>query len=216
MSSLFRPEQIVESLREMRFPSTFNPYVDLCEKFDREDSADCRSKILCEILRFAGNMYIDSFWIGRDLGHRGGRRTGLALTDDAHFADHLCRWGLQQPRPVEGVIIKERTAGAIWEMLNQISKNIFLWNVFPLHPHPIGSEFRNRPHNAEERRAGLKILLALVVTLNPKRIIAIGNDAAVACQMLFPKKEINRVRHPSYGGENEFRLEISRLYGLQK
>jgi len=27
----------------------------------------------------------NTIWMGRDLGYRGGRRTGLALTDEAHL-----------------------------------------------------------------------------------------------------------------------------------
>ena len=51
---------------------------------------------------FIADAELDAIWVGRDLGYRGGRRTGLALTDDVYFADHLERWGLDVQRPTYG------------------------------------------------------------------------------------------------------------------
>ena len=88
------------------------------------------------MLDAASAVEIDAMWIGRDLGHRGGRRTGLALTDDIRFASHTKRWGIEVDRPTQGTPVGERTASIVWEMLEQIDQNVFLWNVFPLHPYP--------------------------------------------------------------------------------
>jgi hypothetical protein len=53
------------------------------------------SAILTQILQAAEAASVDAIWVGRDLGFRGGRRTGMALTDDVHFHDHLARWGMR-------------------------------------------------------------------------------------------------------------------------
>ncbi len=106
------------------------------------------------MLEAAQNTTLDSIWIGRDLGYRGGRRTGLALTDDIHLADHAKWWGIEVMRPTVGTPVAERTAAVIWGILSNISSPVFLWNVFPLHPHEQGEEFSNRAHNAKERKIG--------------------------------------------------------------
>ena len=154
--------QIVSELRKMRFANTFNPYLEQCELYDKPDAPKLRTRILPEILSAASDLDIDSVWIGRDLGYRGGRRTGLALTDDVRFTQHVERWGINAERPTLGPLVRERTAGMVWDLLEQISKHVFLWNVFPLHLYPEGCTFKNRAHSAVERKAGGGLLLMLV------------------------------------------------------
>ena len=208
------PEIFVSEVRRLRFPNSFNPYRDRCEVYDKPEAPELRVRILLEILRVASSVDIDAIWLGRDLGHRGGRRTGLALTDDLRFADHIRRWKVELERPTLGPLVRERTAGVIWEMLEQVPEVVFLWNVFPLHPFPAGNIFKNRPHSAMERKAGVTLLLMLLALLEPRRIIAVGNDAAKALGAITRDIDVYHVRHPSYGGENAFRAQVADLYGL--
>lgn len=170
---------------------------------------------LSAILEQALSTEVDSIWVGRDLGYRGGRRTGLALTDDIHVARHSRRWGVVAERPTTGMPVKERTAAVIWNMLDQIEVPIFLWNVFPLHPHEPENEFSNRQHNVRERRAGEELLRALVELLRPKRIIAVGKDAEGAANRITSGLPVICVRHPSYGGQTQFLQQISDLYKVK-
>ena len=163
----------------------------------------------------AADAELDAIWVGRDLGYRGGRRTGLALTDDVHFAHHLERWGLDARRPTYGKPVAERTAAAIWDILLRVNVPVFLWNVFPLHPFVEGDPFSNRAHNVKERRAGAKILIQMVEYLKPKRIIAIGNDAYNVLSGVFAEDFVYKARHPSYGGQTEFLAAMSKLYATQ-
>lgn len=71
-------------------------------------------------------MGATALWIGRDLGYRGGRRTGLALTDDVHASHHARRWEIQMESPTVGTAVAERTAAVVWGMLDRISARIFL------------------------------------------------------------------------------------------
>lgn len=207
---------LVNELVSLRFDNCFNPYSDRCSVYDRRNAARLRASMLSLMLRSAIEKPVDSIWIGRDLGYRGGRRTGLALTDEIHTEQHAKRWNIQiaPERPTTGEVFAERTAAVIWGMLKQIDSRIFLWNVFPLHPHDIGQPFSNRQHNAQERQAGEHILKELIKLLQPNRIIAIGNDAAVAAQKIVATKPVICVRHPSYGGQTKFQEQISELYKI--
>jgi uracil-DNA glycosylase len=203
----------VNAVAALRFHNCFNPYVDRCEIHDHRDAPRRRARALSAMVECAARVPIDAIWVGRDLGYRGGRRTGLALTDDVHIAPHAKRWDFVAERPTIGAAVAERTAAVIWSMLGQIDARIFLWNVFPLHPHESGQPFTNRQHNARERRAGEELLQALVALLRPARIIAIGNDAAAAADRVADEVPVIGVRHPSYGGQTEFLCQIAKLYG---
>jgi len=208
------PSGIVSMVRDLKFPNTFNPYVERCEQYDRPRAPEIRAGVLLDILCAAGKTDIDAIWIGRDLGHRGGRRTGLALTDDFWFSAHARRWGVDADRPTRGPIVRERTATIVWEVLELIEENVFLWNVFPLHPFPEDDMYGNRAHIAIERDAGMVLVRRLVAFLRPRRIIAIGRDSARALGNEMVEVDVWDVRHPSYGGERRFREQIASLYGL--
>lgn len=208
-------QEIFRILKDMQFENTFNPYFERCPVYDAKNAPEIRRHYLAEMLHRAADTELDAIWVGRDLGYRGGRRTGLALTDDVHFADHLERWGLDVQRPTYGKPVAERTAAAIWDILLRINVPIFLWNVFPLHPFINGDPFSNRAHNARERRAGAKILIQMVEYLQPKRIIAIGNDAYSVLSSVFAEDFVYKARHPSYGGQTEFLATMQSLYATQ-
>lgn len=214
MTSTITPDSILSHIQSIKLSNTFNPYTQKCEVYDHDKSPAIRSELLRSILTEASRLEIDAIWIGRDLGHRGGRRTGLALTDDINFHKHLSRWGLSTERPTSGLPMREQTASIVWEILSEINEHIFLWNVFPFHPHPKGSVFSNRSHNSKERRDGQVVLDMLVSLLQPQKIVAVGNDAARVARNCFPDIRTIHVRHPSYGGQREFQRQVQELYGL--
>ncbi|CAM5220029.1 hypothetical protein CDEF62S_00549 [Castellaniella defragrans] len=205
----------VEQIAAEKFKNCFNPYADKCPVYDSEDAPAERANTLSKLIQRAENCEVDAIWIGRDLGYRGGRRTGLALTDDVHMGPHLARWGLVAKRPTVGTAVAERTAAVIWQMLSRTQSNIFLWNVFPLHPHEPDNPFSNRQHNALERRFGEEVLAALIGLLCPKRIVCIGNNAYATLARLQGAIPTVAVRHPSYGGQKQFIAQISALYGIE-
>jgi uracil-DNA glycosylase len=175
-----------------------------------------RASALSEMLERAVTVQVDAIWIGRDLGYRGGRRTGLALTDDVHLARHARRWSLNVSRPTHGAVMMERTAALAWRLLDRIDRHTFLWNVFPLHPHEAGKPLSNRLHDARERRSGEEALAELISLLKPERLIAIGNDAAASVGRMGGTIPVERVRHPSYGGQTDFLRSMHQLYDLDQ
>ena len=206
------PLQLVEALRALNCENTFNPYSERCVRYDRNDAPQLRSATLRSVLEAATEREVDSLWVGRDPGHRGGRRTGLAFTDDVHLHEHAERWGLSIRRPTKGKIMVEQTATVIWRALSKTDSAVFLWNVFPLHPHKPSSPFSNRPHTAHERKIGEEFLSELILLLQPRRLVAIGNDAAITARRLADQQEVVQVRHPSHGGQAKFLAQINGLH----
>ncbi|MBO9653370.1 uracil-DNA glycosylase [Ochrobactrum sp. AP1BH01-1] len=205
--------QFVETLADMSFTDAFNPYSESCDDFDHDDAPAIRRQNLKLVLDAAIERKVDSIWIARDLGYRGGRRTGLALTDEAHLTDHSVLYGdLPLVRATKGPALAERTASVIWQTLNRIQRPVFLWNVFPLHPHEHGDPQSNRCHTRSERNACRPLLSWLLDVLDPRVVVAVGRDAQVALSDL--GIDAMQVRHPSYGGQSDFISGIEGLYGL--
>ncbi len=211
-----KPIHFVGALGALDFENTFNPYSNRCAVHDLDDAPRRRSESLHAMLEAAAECEIDSIWIGRDLGYRGGRRTGLALTDDVHLYAHAQRWGVSVERPTKGEAVAERTAAVTWSILSHIKAPVFLWNVFPLHPHEPNDPFSNRSHNSRERRAGEELLFQLILLLKPRRLIAIGNEAALTAYRLADHHEVIKVRHPSYGGQTQFLTQVRELYDVSQ
>lgn len=207
----------IDAVKSMSFDNCFNPYTDRCLVHDKLDAPRRRAMALSNMIEMACHTQVDAIWIGRDLGYRGGRRTGLALTDDVHVHQHAARWGISLERTTTGDAVAERTAAVIWDILDRIDDRIFLWNVFPLHPHEADNPFSNRMHNAKERAAGQEILKMLVSIVRPRRLVAIGNDATRAAERIAEDTiPVIRVRHPSYGGQSQFLDQITELHGLSR
>lgn len=205
--------RFVKELASLHFKDAFNPYSDGCNEFDCVDAPRIRRTNLQLVLDAAIKGSVDSLWIARDLGYRGGRRTGLALTDEAHLLDHSRLYGgLALKRATRGPIVAERTAKVIWHSLKQINRPVFLWNVFPLHPHGPDDPMSNRCHTRAEREACRPLLAWLIANLHPKIVVAIGRDAELALADM--GIVASQVRHPSYGGQTEFMEGICSLYDL--
>ncbi len=203
----------VDALASIRLDNVFNPYTDLCELYDKPDAASRRRRNLELSLAAAIEFEVRTVWVARDLGYRGGRRTGLALTDEAHLDAYSALFhGLQVQKATKGPVMGERTANTIWRMLSRLTQPVFLWNVFPLHPHEPDDQMTNRCHTARERDTCADFLHAVMDILKPSQVLAIGGDAhkAVATMGI----DSVQVRHPSYGGQNVFIRQIEEAYAL--
>ena len=208
-----KPIAFVEALSTVQLDAVFNPYSDRCPLHDRADAPQRRRANLRRFLESVADDEVDSIWIARDLGYRGGRRTGLPLTDEMHLQTFSTIYGLPLSRATKGPPMAERTAAIIWRVLQQIGQPVSLWNIFPLHPFEPGDPLSNRCHTRAEREMFSDVLFTLLDMLRPQRIIAIGRDAQKALADM--SLDCHAVRHPSYGGQAEFISGMFALYGLK-
>lgn len=207
------PKGFVAELAAVSLPNVFNPYSDKCPFHDRTNAAALRRRNLRGYLEALERIGTDTVWMGRDLGYRGGRRTGLALTDEARLA-YMGRVfpGTTPVKATHGELVAERTAAEVWAILAQVSNPPLLWNVFPFHPHEDGEPLSNRKFSSTELRQVIDINVELLSWLGIKRVVALGQDAADYAGAM--RYAVIKVRHPSYGGTAEFRRGLRDLYGL--
>ncbi|MGN6226089.1 MAG: uracil-DNA glycosylase [Dyella sp.] len=205
--------RFIRALKDCRFPSVFNPYTDRCEAWDLHSAPKIRERNLIAFME-AVEGGVESIWFGRDLGYLGGRRTGLALTDEAHLTDVQDVFGASEIRmATSGPVISERTATTTWSVLRKLDRPPFLWNIFPFHPYAGGDHQTNRCHTRKERLACVHLLDLLMEWAPSSRLIAIGNDAARGLEEA--GLECFLVRHPSYGGTADFLSGMSKIYGVE-
>ncbi|WP_084213677.1 uracil-DNA glycosylase [Pseudomonas sp. SHC52] len=207
------PTSFVKALASLSLDNVFNPYSDTCPVYDQADAAVYRRTNLRTYLSASAKIGVDTIWMGRDLGYRGGRRTGLALTDEFHLPEMAKVYpGCSSRQATKGPVIAERTAAEIWGVLKVIDTPPLLWNVFPFHPHESQNPFTNRRFTARELALVSELNNSLIKWLKVRRIVAIGQDAANYAAAF--GVEVLTVRHPSYGGVRDFREGMSRIYSI--
>lgn len=207
-------KNFVASLAALSMPGVFNPYRDKCEIHDLADAPRVRRSNLATYLEAIESIGADTIWMGRDLGYRGGRRTGLALTDEQNLLDLARAYpGSKPKKATRGPVVAERTAAEIWGVLCRLKRPPLLWNVFPFHPHEADDPMTNRRFTARELASVTDLNRELIQGLGITRIICIGQDAAAYAESFGVQTEV--VRHPSYGGVREFRMGMQRLYGIE-
>lgn len=191
----------------------FNPWTMNCEAVDVEDSFGVRRENLRAVLCACADADEVDVWIGRDLGWRGGRRTGVALVDESSLDDYALSIEVTKlKKATTGPAMRERTATEIHLARARVSRKLFFWNVFPFHPHESGKPQSNRMHTRRERDVGLGFLTAVLALLPVSRVVTIGKDATHAFQAT--GLSCCSVRHPSYGGQREFHRQIDAHYEI--
>lgn len=205
------PTAFVRALSQLTLDNVFNPYRDICAVHDQAGAAAVRRRNLRTYLAAAAALGVETLWMGRDLGYRGGRRTGLALTDEAHLPAVAQLYpGAAPDRGTRGPIVAERTAAEIWSVLQTLDEMPLLWNVFPLHPFEPGNSLSNRRFTARELTEVEALNAELINWLGIRHIVAIGQDAAQYAARYGVR--ITVIRHPSYGGVRDFRDGMNKLY----
>jgi hypothetical protein len=180
----------------------FNPYADCCAAYDLPNAPAIRRANLQYTIE-AALRGVEELWIALEPGHRGARRTGLAMTDDQHLNAHVELWGLSTIKRATATGPEtEQTAGIVWEAVRRNKRRIFLWNVFPLHSHQPGKSLSNRRHTSAEEVTCRNFTRDLISMVSPERVVAIGREAhKVMAEM---GVDCLKVRHPARGGRAAF------------
>jgi hypothetical protein len=193
--------------------NSFNPYRDICEFADRADSPYIRTANLVSVLEACIDAERCSLWVARDLGYRGGRRTGVPLTDEVFLHQYGTAIGAPNlKKATSGPIVAERTAQITHGLIRQIGSAVFMWNVFPLHPYEPDNQLTNRKHTSYERKISRFAIEWLLDNLRIDVVVAIGRDAQLALSDM--GVDAVPVRHPSYGGQREFIAAVSEVYPM--
>jgi hypothetical protein len=211
MSTARKVDSFIEAVAALRMDGCFNPYTDRYPPFDQSDAPAIRRANLGHVLTAAAKSRVADLWIGLELGHNGGRRTGLAMTDDNHLEAHGRRFGVADRlrRATRAGPAKEMTATIVWEALSQIERPVFLWNVVPVHPHRPSEPLSNRRHTRRERETCFLHLETLIRLLRPQRLVTVGIDASSALTRYgYPHVA---VRHPAFGGKREFLQQVKEI-----
>jgi len=143
--------------------------------------------------------------VGEALGFKGGMLTGIPFSSGQLFerSEHPF---LKKIRP--DIVLhdteSENTATMVWEYLTDRQITPLCWNAFPFHPHPKGNKHKNRAPTIKEVASGARYLKALQSIFRIDTIIGVGNKGARCARNSFPDKNIDAVRHPSYGGKRDF------------
>ena len=206
-------DAFLDDLSAYEAARVFNPWTMNCEAVDVENSFGVRRENLHAVLCACADAEEVDVWIGRDLGWRGGRRTGVALVDESSLDDYALSievTGLK--KATTGPAMRERTATEIHLARARVSRKLFFWNVFPFHPYEDGQPQSNRMHTRRERDVGLAFLTRVLDLLPVGRVVTIGNDATHALQAA--EVSCCPVRHPSYGGQKEFHQQVDVHYGI--
>lgn len=103
----------------------------------------------------------------------------------------------------------ESSATIIWEAFENHDIYPLMWNAFPFHPHRPENTETNRAPKKDELEIGVKYIKELIEIFDIERIYAIGNIAySTLTDLGF---EVDKIRHPSMGGKNQFIEGIQRI-----
>jgi uracil-DNA glycosylase len=175
--------------------STNNPYKD--------------EKVLNN-LRIYLNLLKDKYYNGTMLvaeapGYSGCNITGIPFTTVKILNE--------KPHPIfndlekelfKGKVFSDISGAIIWEYLSDKEKIPLFWNSFPFHPYKKYKKLSNRKPTKFEISEGISYIDDLIAIFKPKHILALGRYGQESLQNIYPNRQIEYIRHPSYGGKEEF------------
>ena len=146
--------------------------------------------------------------VGEASGPWGCRFSGVPFTSEKQLTSGMLPFsGRQSSTATEPC--RERTADIFWDVMARYHPQCFIWNAVPLHPHFAGEPFSLRRPCPAEVKAFSDLLSAIIAMLKPRCTVAVGRIAERALQSIDVVPVY--VRHPSHGGNKEFKTGIERI-----
>lgn len=183
--------------------TVFNPYRE-------EYKLDNLKRYLEHVFNQSGPRVL---LVGEAPGFKGCRLTGIPFSS-GHIFSEIEHPFLQQLKPVIHLdqLDSENTASIVWRhLLNHRTVPLF-WNSFPFHPHPARIQKKNRAPNKAEIDEGAEYLRILVSEYKPDVVAGLGRKGTECVMRVLPEESITYIRHPSYGGKNDFCKGIDQLF----
>lgn len=224
-------DAFIESLRQAPAGNIFNPW---WQHDDLHDDYSNSAEIRRHHLKFYLLERLEScryLLVGEALGYQGGHFSGIAMTSERMLLGHLSNKGIRPEHvftrmaPVrtsrEDVRkdgFSEPTATIVWGHLLSAGIDPYtftIWNALPWHPyHADKGMLSNRTPVDREFTAGLQCLERLLDLMQPEKIVAVGEKAALQLEKL--KIDFHKVRHPANGGAGKFREQFTALCGIPR
>lgn len=207
----------VNLLREVKKHDLFNPYYDECETFDNMESAFVRRGNLANYFKIMLPK-TDSILVGEAPGHLGARKTGIAFSDEFHFQQINKLLGTNLRIATNNIFpnmfVKENSASFIWDILSNLEKPPFLWNIIPFHPFNYPNSLTNRTPKNTDYQISKKVIDYFFEHFKFDRIFAVGQTANKYLKRLGLSPKL--LRHPSYGGSSIFKEQIFEYFNKKE
>jgi uracil-DNA glycosylase len=162
--------------------------------------------------------------MGEASGYNGCRHSGIAFTSGKVIALNKLYEEIRDKLLFKGISsIKEYSTNIVYSLFNnhpKTFKQCVLFNCFPFHPHEFRIPESNRKPFSKEIKEGQEYIIKIIEIFASETIIAIGNVAFKSISNLIKEErissniQIHKVRHPSYGGKNDFLKEIKTILNL--
>lgn len=199
-----------ELIRYSSSQTLFNYYRDNNNLLDKKGGNTIRLKNLYNYLA-SYTTYPDYLLIGEAPGIKGCRFSGVPFTSERQLVEKILPFYGQQSSKFSPPYT-ENTASIFWNTLKEHFPSFFIWNSVPFHPHPSGNYEKNRKPTKDEIELFAELTENIIGILQPKKIIAIGKTAKYL-EKCIKNLKMTQVRHPSYGGKQEFVIQINKLFG---
>jgi hypothetical protein len=217
---------LVDLLNSKPSGNSFNPWHDLDRENDiGPDGPKIRREQFIHYLE--ARLHRARFClIGEALSYQGGHFTGIPMTSERILLGFQKEKGVHPGDVLPGLIpertsnpeimpegFNEPTATIVWGCLLKAGlkgTEIVFWNAFPWHPfEPAKGILSNRRPTRGELSCGFEIMETFLRLFSNTKAIAMGKVAASSLERL--KRDFDSVRHPAYGGANQFRTQFSEL-----